>query len=92
VARGAIITHVKQELARMGFTVMRSLETGGSTVSLAPPTAAQHLAAVLLGMDITLAGGEEACSDMTSIDEITEAASDIRRGVCSRGVCTPPTA
>ena len=66
----------------MGFSAMRRLEPSGSTGSVAPPTDTQHLAAVLLGMDITLAGGEEACSEMTSIAEIQQTATDVRRAVC----------
>jgi len=81
-ARGAILTHVKEELARMGFRALRRLVPGGSTSSVAQPTAAEHLDAVLLGMDITMAGGEEACSQMTSVAEIIQAASDVRRAVC----------
>jgi hypothetical protein len=87
-ARGAILTHAKEELARLGFSALRRLTPGGSSV--ATPTAAEHLAAVLLGMDITMAGGEEACSHMTSIVEIQQAASDVRRAVCrqlSRAYC-----
>ena len=81
-ARGAILTHAKKELARMGFSALHRLAPGGSTSSVAEPTTAEHLAAVLLGIDITLSGGEETCSQMTSIAEIQQAASDVRREVC----------
>jgi hypothetical protein len=80
--RGAILTHAKEELARMGFRALHRLVPGGSTSSVAQPTAAEHLAAVLWGMDITMSGGEEACSQMTSIAEIQQAASAVRREVC----------
>jgi hypothetical protein len=76
-ARAAMLTHAKKELARMVFSALRRLVPGGSTGSSAPPTAA-----VLLGMDITMTGGEEACSHMTSITEIQQAASEVRRPVC----------
>ena len=75
-------THAKEELAHIGFSALRRLVPGGSTSSVAEPTAAERLEAVLLGMDITLEGGEEACSQMTSVAEIVQAASDVRRAVC----------
>jgi hypothetical protein len=86
-ARGAILTLAQKDLTRLGFSAMQRLEPGGSSGSVAPPTAAQNRAVVLLGMDITLAGGEEACSEMTSIAEIQQAGTDVRRAVCTQPPC-----
>jgi len=86
-ARGAILTHAQKDLARLAFSAMQRLEPGGSSGSVAPPTAAQNWATVLLGMDIILAGGEEACSEMTSVAEIQQAGADVRREVCTQPPC-----
>ena len=81
-ARAPATHSAQKDLARLGFSAMQRLEPGGSSGSVAPPTAAQNRAAVLLGMDIILAGGEEACSEMTSIADIQQAGADVRREVC----------
>ena len=79
--RKALVDHAKKDLMLMGFRAIERLSPSDRAPTTAAPSPTQKEFETLLGVDIAMLGGEDACSDMKAVAQIQRAARDLRRSV-----------
>ena len=76
--RKALVEHAQKDLMIMGLMAIERLSPSGRAPRSSAPSDAEKTFATLLGVDIVMLGGEDACSDMKDVAQIQRAARDLR--------------